>query len=204
MRRICLIGILGLVLLSRHSGWTQDTEWHLYFSESTDEENQVSLQGPGFGEYPLGEVTYGEIPTDQAFEGSTDGQGLILHAEPGQGAMIFGPVISASHAAFLRCSVRTDAPHASIILASIDQGSDVFVSTITPNNGAFFLNRYRRLADIVLPPSVGFLPLLQILNTSQTEPLTVYVDNWDIFLLNPENYYQTRFLQGDEIGRAHV
>jgi len=84
--------------------------------------------GAGFGEYPMPQVLFGYIPTDNAFDGATDGRGMIISADPGEGVMIQTSPILSSNCALLRCSVRLSAPHASLYLASVDQGKSTFVS----------------------------------------------------------------------------
>lgn len=169
------------------------------FSGATAEANQLALQGAGFGTFPQAGITFGSIPTDNGFVNATDGKGAIIQAKPGEGIMIFLPVVSVGKAAMIRCSVRTTSIEASVYLASIDKGENVFVSTITPNNGNYFLNKWKRIADFCLPPSSkGFQPLLQIINTSKTASLTAYVDNFEVYTLEKGRYYSEEFLNGDE------
>ena len=168
------------------------------FSGDTAEENQLTIMGAAFGEYPAAAVTFGVIPTDYDFKEATDGRGAIINANPGEGVMILGQIIETDNAAVIRCNIRTSNANASVILASIGQDSSQFISTITPNNGAFFQDKYKRLSDFHIPPSTGFQPLIQIINTSTTENLTVFMDNLEIFTLDPDKYYSAKFLDGDE------
>ncbi len=156
------------------------------FSGDSAEANGITLIGAGFGEYPMPDVTFGDIPSDNAFEGATDGRGMIITADPGEGAMIQTTLISTSNCALLRCSVRLSAPHASLYLASVDQGESTFVSTITPSNPMSFVNQYQRIADFFLPPSTGFQGIIQVVNTSDAEGLTVYIDNFEIIEMGPD------------------
>ena len=174
-------------------------EEHVQFDFSGDslDEIGVTFMGAGFGAYPEPAISLGVLPKYNTFKGATDGWGLIIEADPGEGVMILGPDVTTENMALIRCSVRTDAPHASITLATIDAGENSFVSTLTPAREAYFENQYRRLADIFIPPSTGFQPLIQVINTSDTEPLTVYLDNFEYYLLDPERYYHTEFLDGD-------
>ncbi|MEW6238625.1 MAG: formylglycine-generating enzyme family protein [Candidatus Omnitrophota bacterium] len=164
----------------------EDENLRLDFSGRNADENKITIMGAGFGQYPQADASFGAIPTDRAFEGATDGIGIIIKADPGEGIMIFTQPFQTSHCALLRCSIRTDTPYASVYLASLDLGENVFVSTITPNNGNYFLNKYHRLADFFLPPSTGFQGIIQIINTSQSEPLTAYIDNLDILVMSED------------------
>lgn len=169
------------------------------FSGATVEENKVSLQGAGFGTYPQARVTFGYIPTDNAFEGATDGQGAIVIAQPGEGVMVFGSRIESQDAAVIRCSVRTDRPNAQVILAAIGGAPDIFIATNSPFSQAYFQGQYRRIGVFVTPPTNGFMPVLQILNTSSTESLTAYVDNLEIVSLKRFTAYHGEFLNCNEI-----
>ena len=168
------------------------------FSKNTSEENKVILQGAGFGQYPQANVSFGYIPTDNAFDGATDGQGAIITAKPGEGIMVFGRKITTKYSAMVRCSVRTDKSVASIILATIGDEPDVFVSTNTPNNKGYFVGQYLRLQTFCVPPSTGFQPVIQIINTSKTEIMTAYLDNLEITLIDPNKYYSGAYLDGNE------
>ena len=150
------------------------------FSGNSAEANGVTLIGAGFGEYPMPDVSFGDIPTDNAFDGATDGRGMIITANPGEGVMMQTPTIEFSNCALLRCSIRLSAPHASLYLASVDQSESTFVSTITPSNPLSFVNQYQRISDFFLPPSTGFQGIIQVINTSDAEVLTVYIDNFEI------------------------
>ena len=179
-------------------GFTQDTPIRNDFSKNSIETNRLTVMGAGFGSMPLADISFGDVPLDQSFPDATDGKGMIIKAEPGKTALILLEVVQTKQAAMLRCSIRTDSADASIYLASIDQGPNTFVSTITPNNGGYFLNHWKRLADFFLPPSSRFQPLIQIVNTSKTQTLTVYIDNYDVYLLDSQRFYNTQFLDGDE------
>ncbi len=159
---------------------------YIDFSGDSAETNGITLMGAGFGEYPMPDVSFGDIPIDNAFENATDGRGMIIKADPGEGVMIKTSQITTSNCALLRCSVRMNAPHASLCLASVDQSENSFVSTITPANPLSFVNQYQRIADFFLPPSTGFQGIIQVINTSQTEMLTVYIDNFEIIEMAPD------------------
>ena len=68
----------------------------------------------------------------------------------------------------------------------------------TPNNKGYFTGQYLRLQTSCTPPSTGFQPVIQVINTSKTETLTAYLDNLDINLIDPNKYYNGAFLDGDE------
>lgn len=205
MKRIpYFLSFFFLIFLSAGIGYSQNNPIRIDFSGNTVEENNITVMGAGFGVYPMPEVTFGAIPSNDGYQGITDGRGVIIQADPGEGVLILGPVVNFPRAAFLRCSVRASASHASVYLASIGQNDFQFISTTTPNNGAFFLNRYKRISGFFVPPANGFQPLIQIINTSQTDALTVYLDNFEFYLLESGNYYSADFIDGDEIDPAEI
>lgn len=176
---------------------SQSQEIKYAFSGKTSEENKVALQGAGFGTYPQANVTFGYVPIDNGFDGATDGQGVIITAKPGEGVMVFGEKVATNKSAMIRCSVRTDQAHAAIIIATIGDKPDQFVSTNTPNNEAYFTGQYQRISVFCTPPSTGFQPVIQIVNTSKTESLTAYLDNFEVYPLDTSKYYSAAFLDGD-------
>ena len=137
---------------------------------------------------PRAEITFGIFPegvVSEDDEDATDGTGAIIVAEPGEGLMVFGPVVNATSAALYSCSVKADKPYISVTLASVDMGANGFVTTTSPSNSAFFVEKFQVLNDFFIPPSIGFQPLIQIVNTSETETVTVYLDNMDVWFLDP-------------------
>lgn len=176
MKHIAAIGFL--LLFSINSTFPQESILDISFSGNTVEENEISISGAGFSQYPLPEISFGEIPTDNAFEGATDGRGMIINLDPGDGIMVMTSPIFTPNTALLRCSVRSTSPHVSIHLVSIDLGEDLVVSTISPNVSNQFVDQYKRIADFFLTPMVGFQGIVQIVNTSTFFPATVYLDNF--------------------------
>ncbi len=187
----------------QQTGVSVDNFIRLNFSEKTASENSVSLQGAGFGAYPQASVSFSYIPTDNAYDGATDGQGVTIEAKPGEGVMIFGPYITTQEAAMIRCNVRTESNDAEIIIATIGVEPDRLISTNTPTNYRYFEGQYKRISTFAAPSSGGFIPVIQVINPHKTETLTVYLDNFDIVILDKFNYYYGEFLNGDEIDPAN-
>lgn len=168
------------------------------FSGASAEENGVAIQAAGFGTYSQADVSFGYLPVDNAFDGATDGQGVIIRADPGEGVMILCARIDDTQSALIRCSVRADQPHALVTIASVGSVPDRFIATNYPDNEAYFTNQYMRLQTFCVPPSAGFQPVIQVVNSSPTETLTVYLDNFDVYFIDPNKYYSGNFLDGDE------
>ena len=176
----------------------QDEPIRIDFSGDTAAENNLTVMGPGFGAYPQGQISFGSIPTDGAFNGATDGRGAIITAGPNEGVMVFGPAIPTDRSGVIRCNFYADGPEAAITVAAVDQGPDLYVVTSSPSNGAVFDHQYQRITAQYSPPTVGFQPLFQIHNPSE-RTITVYVDNFDVYLIDPERCYNGEFLDHDEI-----
>lgn len=174
------------------------------FNLSTAAQNNITLQGAGFGAYPQAEVRFGAIPTHPSFPGATDGLGAIITAQPGEGVMFFAPPVDSALAALVRISVCASHEDAAITLATIDQGPDVFVNTSSPNNAKEFVGNYRRLVMLYTPASSGFQPVFQVFNNSKTLPLTVYVDHWESYTFQSGEYWNADFLSGGNAGRRGI
>ncbi len=197
MKRVLGLSVLWLCVAAS-AGFAAENVLRLEFSGDTPEANQVSLQPAGFGQFPIAGVTFGSIPTDNAFPGATDGRGVIVTAAPGTGVMIFGPVIQTTQLVLARCTVRSSGPNAQVTIATIDMGSNVFVSQNRPENGGFFANQYKRVATLSMPRPAGLQPLIQVFNPATADPLTVYLDNFEFWQLAEGSFYNVDFLDGDE------
>ena len=112
--------------------------------------------------------------------------------------MLLGPSVPCAGSALVRCTVRTNASHVSVIIATVDQGPNIYVATNTPYVSSMFVNQYKRLSVFCLPGKNPFQPAIQVLNTSTSEPLIVTLDNMEIIPINPERYYSGKYLDGDE------
>ncbi|MDP8242559.1 MAG: formylglycine-generating enzyme family protein [Candidatus Hinthialibacter antarcticus] len=168
------------------------------FNGDTNEENSVIIQGAGFAAINLADVSYGPVPTDNAFDKATDGRGAIVTADPGEGVMLLTQPINTTNAAIVRCSVRTDAPGAEITLASLGLDDARFLSTNAPNNTSYFVGQYRRLTTFFIPPGLGFQAIIQVVNRSASAAVNAYIDNFEVILLDPEKFYNAQFLDSDE------
>ncbi len=202
MRKIFYFTTIVSILTIANLGLTQESPAIYDFSGMSAEENGLIIMGAGFGEYPLPDISFGTIPADQGFDGATDGQGCAIYALPGKGIMIFTQALPIQTAAFVRCSIRTDHPLSAITIATVGQETPQFISTNSPADGSYFVNHYQRLSTFVTPPSTGFQAVIQIVNTSESENLTVYIDNLEIYPIDSETYYHGEFLNNDPVDPA--
>ena len=192
-----IYALLLWTIILFHTGFTEEYKTVFDFSGDTATANKIQVVGAGFGAYPLPAVSFTDIPSDNAFIGATYGKGIRIDAKPGEGALFTLPIIELTGPGLVRCSVRTDKPEVSVIIGTVDLGVNTFTATNTVN-GSYFVGRYRRLSTFCQPGMTSILPVIQVINTSKTENLIAYLDTYEIFSLNPDKYYNTRFLDGDE------
>jgi hypothetical protein len=188
-----LVSVSTINILFSHS-----SEINSYDFSTQDD---LTVMGAGFGQFQQADVQFGStIPGENSFENATDGIGVTVQANPNEGVMILTPAIPTDEMAMVRCSVLSESPNVAITIAAIDQSENTFISTNSPNNGAFFVGQYKRLPLLVVPPSVGFQALIQVYNPpSNTESVTVYLDNFEVISLDSDQFYNLEYLDGDEI-----
>lgn len=87
--------------------FAQDQPIRYDFSGESLQANGLTILGAGFVFNSRVNISFGDVPTDNAFSGATDGKGAIIQAEPGEGIMIFFPFVTTDRTAQIRCSVRT-------------------------------------------------------------------------------------------------
>jgi formylglycine-generating enzyme required for sulfatase activity len=210
MKRFRQLYLVLFLFVIAHGVDAQLAPIRLDFGADTASGNMIDTLLPGFGDsnYVMASLTFGEIPTDHAFPDATDGRGAIITAEPGQGILLMGPEMRNDKAALIRCSIRSSHQAIYAIVAAIDLSvfeaveGNALLTTTTPNNGKYLLNQYRRITTFFAPPSTGFRPLIQIINKSKTETLNAYIDNLDIYFIDPDTFYRGSFLDSDETDPA--
>lgn len=146
---------------------------------------EFAAQLPFAGDFTLGEHRIGLIPSDNAFEGATNGRGLVASVGPGQAVTFLGPFleIGGDYPVLLRVNVRSNGGGAQVALALID-GLDGTVSLTNPADSAVFADAYKRLALVCKAPSNNVFPLIQVASSGQ-QPVEVYFDNFDLIPLPP-------------------
>ncbi|MGI6456260.1 MAG: Kelch repeat-containing protein [bacterium] len=140
----------------------------------------------GFGGLPPGNLTVGEIP---AKWGYSDGKGVTVTVQPGQVEMLYFPQLNVGeNIALLRVSLQADAAGAAIGLAALDGSQDGSVATNIPANSDIFMGDYHRNVLIYDPPSDVLSPIVQVSNLGNSVPVTVYIDNLELYLLPRDKY----------------
>lgn len=198
------VSLVVWVVIAFHLGYAQEQKTIFDFSHGSAAANHIQVLGAGFGAYPLPVVSFTSIPQDNAFPGATDGKGIKIEAKPGEGVLLTMPAVQLAGPGLVRCAVRTDTPENSVVIGTIDQGTNTFVATNTANNGAYFVGQYKRINAFCQPGSTIILPVIQIINTGKTETLTACLDTYEVFSLNPDYYYSARFLNGGETDPGQI
>jgi len=146
--------------------------------ESEDE--YTRLPG-GFGGLPSGQIKIGLIPAKPGF---SNGFGAEITTQPGQVEMMLFPKFQVGdNVLLLRVSFQASAPGAALALAALDGSQDGSVATNIPDNSEIFLDDYKRSVLIYDPPTNEVNPIIQVSNVGNSEEVTVYVDNLEVYLL---------------------
>ncbi len=179
--------------------YAQDDPIRIDFAGKSAAANGITIQGAGFGALPLADVQFGvTIPTNNSFESATDGIGVRVTADPGEGVMIFNKSFNAINAALIRCNVRMDGTEGSITIGAIGKSGSIDVPTNSPAGLSEFHNKWRQVSVLFVPPGLGFDPFIQLHNPENSgRTVTFYIDNFDVYLLESGRYYDGAFLDGD-------
>ncbi len=109
----------------------------------------------------------------------SDGYGLTITANPGQGAVIF-PAVDVDlggKPGLLRVLFGSNAPGAQVALAGLNSPVDGQLAYSNPIGGAVPVGDYRELILIYKPPTSRVLPFLQVVVPPESEnAVTVYFD----------------------------
>lgn len=153
---------------------------------------------PFSGTFQLALHTIGAIPTDGAFEGTTDGRGLHILLAPGQALTLVAtaPVNTFDLPVLLRLSVRADTAGARVALAALDGAGAGSVASFIPVNSVSFLNRYRRLELLYNPDSDAIIPIVQVVHVSG-DTMNVYLDNFEAYAIPKGAMVSAEFLGAD-------
>ena len=151
-----------------------------------DSESEFTRMSGGFMNAQAGSVEVGSIPV---MEGFSDGKGVTLTAGKGQVELLMFPSMDVGdNMIMLRASVQSNNSGAALALAALDGGMDGSIATNQPANSQVYLDKYQRMVVVYDPPGNTIVPIFQLANLSNLIPVTVYLDNIEIFLLPREDY----------------
>ncbi|MBI1388533.1 MAG: hypothetical protein GC154_08805 [bacterium] len=139
----------------------------------------------------------GLTPSNPYDTSSKPGRGVLITAAPGQGTLLFGPVIPVGDdPVVIRLSVLADSPGGIIAMGVFNVAPDGSIFT-TDNTGFFkfdndsaaFTDGYHRLTAIYDPKDGAVIPLFQFAVNPGADVTTVtgYFDDFEIFPLNSAN-----------------
>ncbi len=137
--------------------------------------NNGLLQASGIDGYQTADVGTDQIPTGS----DSDGVGLLVVADPGEGAVIFPntDVDLGGVPAVLRVLCWATAPGAEVALVGLNSPVDGQLAYTNPIGDAVPVNRYEELVLIYDPPNGRVLPYLQVaLQPGAASPVIVYFD----------------------------
>ncbi len=166
---------------------------HIDFSESTVEEAGF-VYSPATG-FDTAAISVGDVPAGHG----TDGRGLIIDAQPGQGTLAISmlPVSADNGAAMLSVNVRADGEGCSAALAALNSPIDGQLGYSNASGADVPVGEWGKFILIYDPPADALQPGLQVaLPESAEGPVTVYFDNLIISEL-PESEFENVTLDVD-------
>ncbi len=130
-------------------------------------------------------IEYGAVPTDNAFAGATDGEGMIVTLQSGQGVFLqYNGIIDLNDPAIeLSVSVRSDNPAVELALVSIANPVDGSLGYVNPIKSEVPVDRWGQMRLIYDSPTEQIIPVLQFVLSSAAPAGTqarIYVDNFGI------------------------
>jgi hypothetical protein len=141
------------------------------------------------------DVQFGDVPTDNAFEGATDGDGMTITLNPGEG--VFMPVLPGVNwqepLVDMSLSIRAsnDSVQAALIALVVPiDGSFAFVNPVGPE---IPVNKWGKMRLVYNSPTQQILPVIQFVvpDTDGAQKSVVHIDSLRI---NPFNDSQSNGL----------
>ena len=153
----------------------QEPEWN-----TVDFASVLKLPVEGFTAADLQTTS---VPTDNAFDGATDGQGLKAVLQPGQGALLLAsaPVATANGLVELKTSVRTTSNQIQLGLVAIavpETGPDGSLGYVNPTGNEVPVDKWGEMDLVYDSPVKNYYPAIQfVLPKEAASAQTVYFDN---------------------------
>ena len=129
-------------------------------------------------------VDYGVVPTDNAFAGATDGQGMIVSLNKGEGALLIASAPMRFEKGLIELSVSARATSDKVQMALVGFASSVDGSLgyVNPIKTEVPVNKWGRMRFVYDSPTDAIIPGLQFVlpEDAPVSSGTVYVDNLSI------------------------
>ncbi len=145
---------------------------------------------------PPGEVTLDFFPENQV-PSSDDGKGLVIEVYSGEVSLLYtaSPIDTQGYPVLLRMTFSADAPDAGVWLGTLKgsmadgQGVDGSLALVNSLNTTPFVDQEERFAAIYHPVNTNLItPIIQVAGLGE-DAATVYVDKFEVFLLQPDRFY---------------
>ena len=166
-----------------------DNQGQYYPVKATEQEPQwnsvdfSAMQKSGVGGFTDADLQMTTVPTDNAFDGATDGLGLKVVLQPGQGTLLLAsaPVSAGNGLVELKTSVRTTSNEIQLGLVAVaffDFGPDGSLGYVNPTKNEVPVNKWGEMDLVYDCPAGNYLPAIQfILPKEAASAQTVYFDN---------------------------
>lgn len=143
-----------------------------------------------------GEVSLGDVPTGE--EGLTDGRGGIIKTTSNQVELFLFEKedFPQGQTLLLRLSVRSSGPGAVLTLAALDGSFNGSIATNGQNDSGYFKDEWKRMTLIYTPPSQTVSPLFQVAHSSSEEPVTIYIDNLEVYEIDSNHNVLNQLISG--------
>lgn len=161
------------------------------FGEDTIAESGFQIMAAGG--MNQGDVLPGSIPVDESGKGWSDGRGWQMLLEPGEGTLVFAPVVEAgTGVVVIRVSMRVDRAGASLFVGGFDADNSGSLGLNQLLEGELMVDHYIRLRAVFRPQSGELVPFFQAAhNGTISETISVFIDNLEIIPI------EANMLEGD-------
>lgn len=147
---------------------------------------------PGIAEFPnpvadfnlITSLDFGQVPTDNAYDGATDGNGMIVSLRAGQGVfmMLQEPVDIEQKLVEISAAFRCTSNLVQLGLVALAYQVDGSLGYVNPMHSEVPVNRWGKLRLVYDSPTMQILPALQIVIPPEApdELAKVYIDNLQV------------------------
>lgn len=171
-----------------------DPVYRAGFDQNTFAQTGWTVFPAGTGEFSPAPVIISAIPSSFDDPIHTNGRGVLVSAQNGQGSLVLGPVVQTNgDLAVLSVSILTSSAEAIVAVGGLDVAPDGTIATVDGSatyafeaNSSAFVDGYNRVRVLYQPKSGAFIPIFQVAVSpgKNNEFVTAMVDNFEVHLLN--------------------
>lgn len=162
------------------------------FNGTSSEENQILLIPPGNpGEYNLGDVFFRSLTTSAGDEDYTDGFGVSITLDPGEGVTCYGnPIAVEEDYVYLRIGAWTTEAGVSLALGTLDATPAENIAKASLNgsveanilmDASRFKNKFGYLEAFYKSERGAVVPVFQAANGKDSKRVAIQFDNLEIY-----------------------